>query len=131
MGAGGIKKYSVRQQPAALPISLPFAVTVTACLDSKSECCTSSVDHALMYISLPQPEVCNHNSIVCQVAPVWTDAMDDEARGAWESAVAAADIVMLNELAYERHREQLQDKRLILLTSDASATLSTCEPPTL
>ena len=66
-----------------------------------------------------------------QVAPVWTDAMDDESRSAWESAVAAADIVVLNELAYERHREQLQDKRLILLTSDASATLSTCEPPTL
>ena len=57
--------------------------------------------------------------------------MDAEARGAWESAVAAADIVILNELAYERHREQLQDKRLILLTSDASATLSTCEPPAL
>ena len=62
---------------------------------------------------------------------MWTDTMDDEARGAWESAVAGADIVMLNELAYERHREQLQDKRLILLTSDASASLSTCEPPTL
>lgn len=57
--------------------------------------------------------------------------MDDAARAAWESAIAAADIVILNELAYERHGGQLQDKRLILLTSDASATLSTCEPPTL
>ena len=66
-----------------------------------------------------------------QVAPIWTDAMSDDARGAWESAVAAADIVVLNELAYERHQEQLQDKRLILLTSDASATLSTCDAPAL
>jgi len=89
------------------------------------------VDPALLNISHTQHCILYHNAVVCQVAPLWTDTMDDEARSAWESAVAAADIVMLNELAYERHREQLQDKRLILLASDASATLSICEPPTL
>ena len=42
---------------------------------------------------------------------------------------AGADIVILNELAYERHGEQLAGKKLILLQSDISASLAVCEAP--
>ena len=43
--------------------------------------------------------------------------------------MADADIVILNEATFERHVAQLAGKKLILLQSDAAASLATCKAP--